>query len=411
MVGRGTGRAAALVAATGGSNLADGVLVAALPLAVAARTRDPQAVALVTALATFPGLLLSLPLGALIDRVDRRRLMLGACLGRAALAVGLVVAVADPTLPLAAIYACAFLLGAGEVLFDATAQAVVPSVVVGEDQLEQTNSRLQVAEVTANAFAGPPLGGALSALSASAPFAFNAVLYLVGAVLVRPLRAPAPAAQGSDAPSGGFGPSWAWLRHQPVVRRVALIAAVLACVDFAGRAVLVLLALERFGLAGAGYGVLLSVALGGGLVGAALAPRLRARLGVGPTLTAVIVAQAAAFLAVAATRSVAVAALALALHAAGGNVWKVVTVSLRHRLVPAALFGRVGAIYRLLGLGGVSLGAVLGGVLAARYGLSAPYLIGAVVILATVPAALGLERAADGVRPVEITLPPDVRAE
>ena len=53
--------------------------------------------------------------------------------------------------------------------------------------------------------------------------------------------------------------------------------------------------------------------------------------------------------------------------------WSVISVSLRQELIPARLLGRVNSAYALFGFGSLSLGAVAGGLLAARYGLTAPF--------------------------------------
>lgn len=64
-----------------------------------------------------------------------------------------------------------------------------------------------------------------------------------------------------------------------------------------------------------------------------------------------------------------------------GLVWNVVTVSLRQQLVPDQLFGRVNSVYKLLAMGTVPLGALLGGVLGRTLGLRAPFLVGGAILL------------------------------
>ncbi len=63
-------------------------------------------------------------------------------------------------------------------------------------------------------------------------------------------------------------------------------------------------------------------------------------------------------------------------------VWNVITVSFRQAVVPAGIFGRVNSVYRLLGWGGMSVGALLGGLLARSFGLTTPFWVGAGVLLA-----------------------------
>lgn len=63
----------------------------------------------------------------------------------------------------------------------------------------------------------------------------------------------------------------------------------------------------------------------------------------------------------------------LALFGFHAIVWNVITISLRQQIIPERLLGRVNSAYRLLGLGGMSVGALLGGVLARGFGLTAPF--------------------------------------
>jgi MFS family permease len=72
-------------------------------------------------------------------------------------------------------------------------------------------------------------------------------------------------------------------------------------------------------------------------------------------------------------RSPLLVGMVLALFGFHAMTWSVISVSLRQELIPARLLGRVNSAYALFGLGSLSLGAVAGGVLAARYGLTAPF--------------------------------------
>jgi MFS family permease len=80
----------------------------------------------------------------------------------------------------------------------------------------------------------------------------------------------------------------------------------------------------------------------------------------------------------------------------GGTLWNVITVSLRQRLIPAELFGRVNSVYRFLGTGTMTIGAFLGGLIAFRFGLRATYWasagILAIVLLVGAPRLLRLAR-------------------
>jgi MFS family permease len=171
------------------SNLADGLVKVALPLVAVTLTDSPGLVAGVTLAVTLPWLLFALPVGALADRVDRRLAMVTADVVRAAavavLAVALVLGLESSAAAIWALYAVALLLGTAETVYDTCAQSILPQVVP-RDRLPRANGRLIAAELTANEFVGPPLGGLLVAAGVAAAFATPAVLWAaaVGALLL-----------------------------------------------------------------------------------------------------------------------------------------------------------------------------------------------------------------------------------
>ena len=165
------------------SNLGDGIMGVAFPLLVASITRDPVLVAGATVVGRIPWLLFALPAGALVDRMDRRRVMVAVDWGRAVLigALGIMLLVGDVSL--AVIYVVAFLLGSAETMFDTASEAFLP-LLVGSDQLDSANGRLQASEWAANSFVGPAAGAGLYAVAVSLPFLFDAVSFAAAALLV-----------------------------------------------------------------------------------------------------------------------------------------------------------------------------------------------------------------------------------
>jgi MFS family permease len=148
-------------------------------------------------------------------------------------------------------------------------------------------------------------------------------------------------------------------------------------------AIWVLWARQRLGLQGVGFGALVTAYAAGGLLGTLLASRLEARLGPATLLRAGLCTEAASQLALALTRTSWIAGATLILFGAHAMVWGVVTISLRQRLVPEPLRGRVNSVYFLFDLGGAALGTLLGGALAAALGITAPFWLafGAVAVL------------------------------
>src|SRR5271169_3143688 len=155
------------------ADFGDGVRLAAFPLLAAQLTRSPAAVAAVTAVQGLTWLLLGGGLGVVVDRTDRRRLMVAVDVTRAAVIGVLAAAILAHGAGLWLIYLTAFVTGAGAALRDTAAVTCVPRLVQ-PDRLDQANARLIAGQIVGNELAGPAAGGWLFGLAAVLPFAVNA---------------------------------------------------------------------------------------------------------------------------------------------------------------------------------------------------------------------------------------------
>jgi MFS family permease len=370
--------------AAGISTLGDGVRMAALPLLAASITRDPGAVAAVTLAGSLPWLLFSLVSGAVVDRVDRRRVMWQVDTGRALVMLGLATAVVFDATTIPLLVVVAFLLGTGETLFDNAAQALMPSVV-HRDRLEDANSRLYAVQITSQEFLGPPIGSLLFAAAMAAPFFLDAGSFVVAAALVLTIRiaprTPRPAAERPRIWTEiGEGLRWLW-RHR-LLRTLALMLGTWNLLTTASGAVFVLFATEDLHVSTAGFGLLFSAGAVGSILGSVLATRIIRGVGAGTALLTAVVVSGLAYFVVALTSN---AYLVGVMGAIGGFlaiVWNVITVSLRQAIIPDELLGRVNSVYRFLGWGMMPIGAALGGIIASAFGLRATYWIGGAVLLA-----------------------------
>jgi MFS family permease len=375
------------------SNLADGMTAAALPLLAAVLTRDAFAVALVTALHSLPWIVFELAAGEIVDRSDRRRLML---FGNIARAVGISIIgllVATDAIELWSLGAIAFGLGVAETLVDTSWEALVPKLVKPED-LALANGRTQAAEWTADELIGPPLGAALFALAAAAPFIVNGGVFVTAALLVALIpgrfTTDREVAHGFAAMRKDIGEGIRWLWQHPVLRSLSLTAGTANLMGTAMFAVFVLFAQEILDVDEVGYGLILAAAGVGGIVGASLAHRLEARLGPGGVLLGSMSGIAFVALAIATTNSPFVVGAAFAFDGFLIAAWNVTVVSLRQELTPDEMRGRVASDARTIAFGAIPVGAVLGGVLAEVIGLRAPFYIAAgvyavaVLLMATV---------------------------
>jgi MFS family permease len=369
-----------IFAATAVSNLGDGIREAAFPLLAATMTRDPLLVAGVVAAGRAPWLLLTLVSGAIVDRVDRRRLMWRVDIFRAIVMAVLAASVLSGAASLSILYVCAFLLGTAETLFDNAAHAILPSVV-GRENLERANGRLESAMMVSNDFAGPPVGALLFAFAAALPLAADAASFALASILVFSIRSRPETVVVLDRRSlrADIAEGVRWLRGNPVLRSLSLTAAAVNLLVHGTWAIFVLYSLQVVGTGRIGFGVLVSAFALGGVLGGLFAPRISLR-GPGRAITTAILLAAGSELVMGLFPHGLVIAGMLVLLGFAGALWNVVTTSLRQRLVPDRLLGRVNSAHRMLSWGSIPLGALLGGLLARSFGLRAPFLFAAVVL-------------------------------
>lgn len=366
-----------LLAASAISNIGDGVLSAAFPLVVASITRDPVLVAGATVAQTLPWFVLALVSGALVDRMDRRRVMIITDAIRAILIAALGLAVATDAINLPIIYLVAFGLGTAETFFDTSAEAFLPALV-SRKQLETANGRIQGVEWVGNAFAGPPLGALLFGITASLPFLFDAGTFLVAAILIALIAGSFKAERTDHRPlREEITSGLRWLFHQKVLRTLAIMAGVTNLFVMGVISIFVLFAQDILQVSDAGYGVLLGTLGVGGLAGAILAPRFIPVIGPGTTIQAVVVLQSALILVFGLNSNPWLAGLMMAIFGFLIVGWNVVSVTLRQTLTPDALRGRVSSAARMVSWGSQPLGAVMGGLIAGAFGLRAPYFVAA----------------------------------
>jgi MFS family permease len=381
-----------LWSATVVSNAGDGIDAAALPLLAATLTRDPRLVAGMGVAFTLPWLLFALPAGAIVDRLDRRKVMYRVNIVRAALVAVIALSVAADTASIWLLYVVAFLLGTCETLFDNAAQSIMPSIV-RPNQLELANGRQYAGEVVANTFVGPPLGGFLFAAAASAPFWIDSGSFLLAALLVASLAGsfrPAGARAAGERRSlrADIAEGVRWLRHHRLLRTLALVLGALNFASWLGMSTFVLFAQEILGLDDAGFGLLLAGMAVGSVLGGIFGARIARALGPGRALIVSIMAFCLPWAAVGLMSSAVAVALLMWISSVFTVVWNIITVSLRQQIIPDHLLGRVNSVYRFLGWGSMPLGALAGGWLADVFGLRAPWLIGGAVVAVTLVLAL-----------------------
>ncbi|RSM55375.1 MFS transporter [Amycolatopsis sp. WAC 01376] len=374
-----------LWSASGLSNLADGIVKIALGLVAVQLTRSPALIAGLAFVSSLPWLVFALHAGVLTDRVDRRRAMLTANVLRAGLLAALAVATALDLGSIWLLYVVALGLGLAETVHDTAAQAILPQIV-GRDRLTRANSRLYAAELTANEFAGPPLGGFLVAAGAFAAFATPSALWIVAVFVLFfvPGSFRAERTRGTSVREDLVeGLRFLWEN-----RVLRILAIMVGGFNFATSAMITLFVLyavgpsSAMGLTAQAYGFLLATIAAGSFVASFAAERIERALGRSRTLVLSLLTGAALVGIPAVTTNPYVIGAVFFLGGAGVVVWNVVVVSLRQRLIPDHLLGRGTSGHRLVAWGTKPLGAAAAGLLAEAFGLRPVFAGAAVVILA-----------------------------
>lgn len=371
-----------LWAASGISNIGDGVLLAALPLLAKRSTDSALSVSLISTFFTIPWLLIALPVGALIDRVDRRSVLVTADTFRALLVGGLAVVAAFVDVQIWMLWLLALGLGIGEVFFDSTSQTILPAIVPSED-LEKANGWRYSVETAANTFLGLPIGSVLFAAAVWLPFGVDAASFVIAAVLAATLR-------GSFRPQGErahtslrseMSAGFAWLWRNPLLRNLAIALALTNLAFAACESTFVLFATEELGVSDRFFGPLVAIVGAGAILAGMLGSKLVEKMGRRFAILVAAIAPAITMLSIGTVAVTWWVVMMTTVQAVMITVWSIIAVSLRQQLVPDHLFGRVNSVYRWFSWGAMPLGGALGGVVAEQFGLRAPYFFGAAVVV------------------------------
>lgn len=341
-----------------------------------------------TAAETAAFLLVGLPAGAWVDRLRKRRVLIGADLVRAAALAVVVACAATGTLSMPVLYTAALVMGGATVFFDVAHQSYVPGLV-GVDRVVEGNAKLQATASVAQV-AGPALGGQLlRVVSSTALVGLNAVTYLASVVLVARIRAV------EDLPPRDARRP---IRHEvregmAFVVRQPLLVRMVACTSLGNLgwslvgALQTLYVLRVLGLPPAVLGTALSAASVGGVLGALCGERAARLVGEARLVpvSAVVMVVPTVLVPLAGDLPwppVVSLAAGLGVSFFGVVVYNVATVSFRQRLCPPRLLGRMNASVRFLVWGSMPLGGLLGGWLGTALGVVPAIWVGVAVTLA-----------------------------
>lgn len=364
-----------------------GVQFTALALPVLAVTllgASEWEVGLLGAAQTAAFLVVGLPAGAWVDRMLKRRVMIVADIVRAALLLVIPALWFSGALEVWHLYVIGAGIGVATVFFDVSYQSFVPILLPGE-LVGAANSRLEATAQIAR-IGGPGLAGALlTIVSAPVLMLVNGITYLVSAFALSRVRDDEQRSDPAD--------------RMPLVKEIAeglrfvfghtllrRIVATTATTNFFGMLTGTLesvLILRELGLGPAGLGIILSVGSVGGLLGAVATPWITRRLGEGTTVSLSALVMFLGVLALPLAGVFTSAALPILIAGAFIEsflvlVYNITQVTMRQRLTPTRLLGRMNASIRFVVWGCLPIAGVLSGLLGSTIGLLPTMWIGAV---------------------------------
>ena len=352
------------------------MFVTAFPLLAAILTRDPVLIAGITISTRLPWLLFSIFTGAIADRSDRRKLMIGADLARMVIVGALGAAIVLDVVTIWQLYVCAFLLGICETLHVNSAQAFIPAIV-RQDQLLPANARFASAQIVSTQFIGPPLGVALFNATRSLPFLADAVTFAGSAGLI----ATIPDEHAVEKPTTRFRDDvldgLRFLRDHKPLRRLTEILAFVNFFYFAAISLLVLYNAEILGGTDITFTALSVGAAVGTVVSRFFIQRLVDRCGTTTTMVISMWLWAIATTVMALTSNAPTAIASNVVLGIGTGLWLSLNTTLRQQLTPSRMLGRMNAASRTVSWGIVPFGAAFGGLAARLLGLRGPFILSA----------------------------------
>jgi len=376
------------------SNLSDGVLLAAAPLLAITLTDNTVLISLLGAMVMLPWLLFAIPIGTLVDRLDRRYILAGTNLLRSAVVGALAFTIAADLVTIHFLILAAFIIGTCEVASDTTAQSLIPQILE-EKHFEKANSRLQISETVVQGFIGAPLSGFLYALAIYIPFFFNSVGYIVSAILALSMpihflqdvrkeeRKAEPKHFIADMK---FGISY--LYNHKLLRRLVLTTSLIGVCYSMATATIVLFMVRELDLPEPLFGLVLTIEGIGGLIGAVVAPHASKRFGRARVMTFGIFSSSILILLQGFAPNIYLFVGLATFGAFTISQWNILLMSTYQSLIPNEIYGRIHGTRRTLVWGMMPIGSVVGGLLATT-GLRTPLYVGG--FIATVIALFSIK--------------------
>ena len=360
------------------TNLADGLGKTAFPLLAITLTRDPLLISIIGALAMLPWLLFAIPIGAIVDNVDKRKALATTNSIRMLIAAILALLITTEQVTIFWLYLVTFVVGICEVFADTTSQSLIPAIVKNKE-LEKANSRMEMTFTIFQDFIGAPIGGLLYAVAIAAPFIANSLGFLIAALLCLSMPLPFLINKKEFTEKPGFikdikfGINYLFT-HKQLLRIVLITTTIGFCWAFAS-STMILYLVEDLNLNPKKYGFLLTFNGLIVLLGALAAPKTAKLIGRGLALALAISISSITILAQGLVTNIWLFLIPNAINAFWLPHWNILLMSTYQRLIPQELYGRIHGTRRTLVWGMMPIASFLGGLLA-KSDLRTPWLIG-----------------------------------
>jgi len=374
------------------SKFADGLVGAAIPLLAATLTRDSVLISIQANMMLLPWLFFAIPIGALMDRLNRRLSMLLVQGTRVAIGATIASLMITGQMNLWLLMLLTFIFGISEVVYDTATQSTIPSLLKGS-QLERGNSRLQIADTVMQSFLGVPLGAIIFAAIAFTPFIGISVCYVIAIILVASISSKAMQnVRASDAPKRStlrveMKEGLVYLWNDKVLFRLVVTTGAVGFCYALGQSTLVLFVLDHLHVPEASYGLLMIPLAVGALAGAFASPLLSARFGRSQTLAYSLPVSALTLLLAGLAPNATWYMAATLLHGFFIAQWNILLMSTYHAMIPNEIFGRIHGTRRTLVWGLMPIGGLIGGFLG-KIDITLPMIVGG--IAATIIASTGI---------------------
>ena len=366
------------------SNLADGLLRTAAPLLAVTLTKSPVLISLMSALVMLPWLFFAIPIGGIVDRVDRRFLLAGSNAVRFLIAALLAISISTHTLTIYWLFLATFLIGICEVISDTTAQSLIPQIMT-PTHYEKGNSRLQISETIVQNFIGAPISGFLYAIAIFLPFVFNSAGFAVAAILamsipikfLQDIRMNEKKEVERDfIAEVKFG--MRYLFEHKALWRLVTTTTIIGFFSSMASATSVLFIIEELHAKPTYFGLIMSVGGVGAILGGIAARHTSSKFGRGKALAFSILIGAASTILVGLVPNI---YWLMAIDVVIGftiSQWNILLMSLYQSMIPNNLYGRIHGTRRTLVWGLMPIGSFIGGYVA-KLGLRVPFLFGGAV--------------------------------